>query len=64
MFLQIKKMLASAMHCGFPVALTALLLGLPALSFAQESGAGGGEANLILPDLSTASFLGINGKVF
>ena len=52
------------MHCGFPVALTALLLGLPALSFAQESGAGGGEANLILPDLSTASFLGINGKVF
>ena len=38
------------------------LLGLllPTLAGAQEH-AGGGEANLVLPDLSSVSFLGING---
>jgi len=33
---------------------------LPTFGFAQEH-AGGGEANLVLPDLSTVSFLGVNG---
>jgi K(+)-stimulated pyrophosphate-energized sodium pump len=33
---------------------------LPAFAGAQEH-AGGGEANLVLPDLSSVSFLGING---
>ena len=37
-----------------------LLLLLPTFAFAQEH-AGGGEANLILPDLSTVNFLGVNG---
>jgi K(+)-stimulated pyrophosphate-energized sodium pump len=40
----------------------AALMGLmlPALAGAQEH-SGGGEANLVLPDLSSVSFLGING---
>jgi K(+)-stimulated pyrophosphate-energized sodium pump len=37
-----------------------LLLLLPTFACAQEH-AGGGEANLILPDLSTVNFLGMNG---
>ena len=40
------------------VALAALLL--PGIAFAQDH-AGGGEANLVLPDLSSVSFFGING---
>jgi K(+)-stimulated pyrophosphate-energized sodium pump len=39
-----------------------MLLGLPALAFAQAPERAGGEASLILPDLSTASFQGINGR--
>jgi K(+)-stimulated pyrophosphate-energized sodium pump len=46
----------------------AALLGLllptiaPAIAFAQpEHAGGGGEANLVLPDLSTVNFLGMNG---
>jgi K(+)-stimulated pyrophosphate-energized sodium pump len=39
-----------------------MLLGLPALAFAQVPEHAGGEANLILPDLSAASFQGINGR--
>ncbi|MGA3082910.1 MAG: sodium/proton-translocating pyrophosphatase, partial [Terracidiphilus sp.] len=34
---------------------------LPALASAQES-AGGGEANLVLPDLSSVKFLGMDGR--
>src|SRR5512146_2635922 len=34
---------------------------LPTLAFAQPQHAGGGEANLRLPDLSTVSFLGMDG---
>jgi K(+)-stimulated pyrophosphate-energized sodium pump len=33
----------------------------PTFAFGQAEHAGGGEANLILPDLSTVNFLGING---
>ena len=42
----------------------ATLLTLPLSGFAQETGnqASGGEANLILPDLSLGTFFGINGR--
>ena len=43
----------------FVAALAGLLL--PTLAFAQPEHAGGGEANLTLPDLSTVNFLGMNG---
>ncbi len=41
------------------VALLGLLL--PTFAYGQPEQAGGGEANLVLPDLSSVSFLGING---
>jgi len=41
------------------VALLGLLL--PAFAYAQPEQTGGGEANLVLPDLSTVSFLGLDG---
>jgi len=34
---------------------------LPTLAYAQPEQTGGGEANLILPDLTTVNFFGING---
>jgi len=34
---------------------------LPTLAYAQPEHGGGGEANLVVPDLSTVSFMGING---
>jgi K(+)-stimulated pyrophosphate-energized sodium pump len=40
-------------------ALLALLL--PTFAYAQPEQAGGGEANLVLPDLSTVNFFGMNG---
>ncbi len=41
----------------------ALLLMLPLAGFAQDTApAGGGEANLILPDLSIGSFFGFDGR--
>ncbi|HVT94334.1 MAG TPA: sodium-translocating pyrophosphatase [Bryobacteraceae bacterium] len=52
------------MPTGIPLVLAALFLGSPTLTYAQEAGAAGGEANLILPDLSTAMFLGMNGRTF
>ena len=39
-----------------------LLLIAPALGLAQNAPAPGGEANLVLPDLSQAEFAGINGR--
>jgi K(+)-stimulated pyrophosphate-energized sodium pump len=42
------------------MAATVALLMLPTLALAQTEQAGG-EANLVLPDLSTVSFLGMNG---
>jgi len=41
------------------VALLGLLL--PTIAYAQPEHVGGGEANLMLPDLSTVNFLGMNG---
>ncbi len=38
-----------------------LALLLPSVAYAQPDHAGGGEANLVLPDLSTVSFFGMNG---
>ena len=45
---------------------TTAILGLlstiaPTCAFGQTEHAGGGEANLVLPDLSTVNFLGMNG---
>jgi K(+)-stimulated pyrophosphate-energized sodium pump len=34
---------------------------LPTFAYAQPDHAGGGEANLVLPDLSTVNFFGMNG---
>jgi K(+)-stimulated pyrophosphate-energized sodium pump len=65
--------IASAMQQGAEAFLKrrgktlAALLGLlvsafaPALAYAQPEQAGGGEANLQLPDLSSVNFLGMNG---
>ena len=43
----------------------AIAIAVPTLgtttAFAQSSGEGGGEASLKLPDLSTVSFLGMDG---
>ncbi|WP_239461994.1 sodium-translocating pyrophosphatase [Occallatibacter savannae] len=42
----------------------AMVLGvllLPVFAFGQGEQSGGGEANLVLPDLSTVNFLGMNG---
>jgi K(+)-stimulated pyrophosphate-energized sodium pump len=43
--------------------IVAALLGLllPTAAYAQSEHAGGGEANLILPDLTTVQFFGMNG---
>jgi K(+)-stimulated pyrophosphate-energized sodium pump len=46
-----------------PLLVTALFLSVPALTWAQEKAAEGGEANLVLPDLAQASFFGMNGRV-
>jgi K(+)-stimulated pyrophosphate-energized sodium pump len=64
MFMQINRLLKVGMPTGIPLVLAALFLGSPTLTYAQEAGAAGGEANLILPDLSTAMFLGMNGRTF
>jgi len=42
-------------------ALLGMGLLLPAMAFAQPDQTGGGEANLVLPDLSSVSFFGMNG---
>src|SRR6476620_4616414 len=46
------------------LALTALALAplTSAALFAQEAQHAGGEANLVVPDLSTATFMGFNGR--
>jgi K(+)-stimulated pyrophosphate-energized sodium pump len=46
-------------HCKSTAVLMGLLL--PAFAFGQSESGGGGEANLVLPDLSSVSFLGMNG---
>jgi K(+)-stimulated pyrophosphate-energized sodium pump len=38
------------------------MLGAPGLAFAEHAAGHGGEANLILPDLATGSFLGMSGS--
>jgi len=43
------------------MAMTVLGLLLPAFAHAQTEQGGGGEANLVLPDLSTVHFFGMNG---
>ena len=46
-------------QCKTVVALLGVLL--PTFAYAQPEHAGGGEANLVLPDLSSVSFFGMNG---
>ena len=46
-------------HLLIPLLFTVLLLSAPAHGFAAE---GGGEANLVLPDLSEGTFLGTSGR--
>ena len=43
------------------VAVLMMGLLLPAFAFGQSEQTGGGEANLVLPDLSSVNFLGMNG---
>jgi K(+)-stimulated pyrophosphate-energized sodium pump len=46
-----------------PYKTVAAVLGMlvPTFAYAQPEHAGGGEANLVLPDLSTVNFMGVNG---
>jgi len=43
------------------IAMALLGLLIPAFAHAQPESSGGGEANLVLPDLSSVNFLGVNG---
>ena len=63
------QQIASAMKEGLAAFLKrhyksmAVLLGLllPAVAYAEPEQGGGGEANLVLPDLSSVNFFGMNG---
>ncbi len=56
------KILLLRQHKSMAVLLGLLLPALaPALVYAQPEKGGGGEANLVLPDLSSVNFLGMNG---
>jgi K(+)-stimulated pyrophosphate-energized sodium pump len=46
---------------GYRSVAVCLGLLLPSLAYAQPEHAGGGEANLVLPDLKSVSFFGMNG---
>jgi K(+)-stimulated pyrophosphate-energized sodium pump len=52
---------AEAFLKRYKTAAACLGLLLPTFAYAQPEHTGGGEANLVLPDLSTVSFFGING---
>jgi len=52
---------ATLLKRRYSSAMAVMGLLLPTAAFAQTEHAGGGEANLILPDLTTVSFLGMNG---
>jgi K(+)-stimulated pyrophosphate-energized sodium pump len=57
----IKLAAESFLRRQYRIALALLSLLLPAIAHAQPEHAGGGEANLVLPDLSTVHFFGMNG---
>jgi len=52
---------ATLLKRRYSSAIAVMGLLLPTAAFAQTEHTGGGEANLILPDLTTVSFLGMNG---
>ena len=57
----IKETAESLLKRQYKTAVALLGLLLPTLAYGQAEHAGGGEANLVLPDLSSVSFMGING---
>ena len=57
----IKKSAEAFLRRPYKTAAALLALLFPTLAYAQTEKGGGGEANLILPDLSTVHFFGING---
>jgi len=57
----IKETAESFLKRQYKTAVALLGLLLPTLAYGQAEHAGGGEANLVLPDLSSVSFMGING---
>ena len=62
-FLFARQVIGAAAFLKRQYKAVAALLGLllPTFAYAQPEHAGGGEANLVLPDLSTVSFFGMNG---
>ena len=58
----------AAAFLKLPLKTVAAVLGLglllPAFAHGQAEPAGGGEASLVLPDLSSVNFLGLNGNPF
>ena len=60
-FGSIREGAGALLKLRFKIAAAAMGLLLPAIAYGQSEHAGGGEANLTLPDLSTVNFLGFNG---
>ena len=52
---------AAFLKYHYKAAAAVLALLLPTFAYAQPEHAGGGEANLVLPDLSTVHFFGMTG---
>ena len=57
----IKQGVKTLLNRQYRTAVSVAGLLLPTFAFAQGEHTGGGEANLVLPDLSTVNFLGMNG---
>ncbi|MEI9968296.1 MAG: sodium-translocating pyrophosphatase [Terracidiphilus sp.] len=60
-FAAMKKGASTLLKMRYKAATVVAGLLLPAIAYGQSEHAGGGEANLTLPDLSTVNFLGMNG---
>ena len=60
-FGSIRECAEALLKLWYKTAAAAIGLLLPAIAYGQTEHAGGGEANLTLPDLSTVNFLGMNG---
>ncbi len=60
-FAAMKEGASTLLKMHYKAATVVAGLFLPTFAFGQTEHAGGGEANLTLPDLSTVNFLGMNG---